>query len=341
MPAYVTDSPLGHKVGAHEAALSWLDGMAWLTAVVATPPGWTDEHQAHADRDQAHGTHGSHHTTGGRVLQGHPARHEGAVGDDEWEHRWASPESGADVPDFVTKGAAVYRAKQGLAEPKQSSHDVVAHKATSQRIAKAYDSMPADDPKAHPAYDALSHEVGKQFHHLTSPVEHGGMGVKVEVVDHDPYPSHHHLVQDLADNHRIKVLSTKSTGPHPRFTNEQNDQFRAVHDVFGHAGTGRPFDRHGEEAAWSEHASMFSPKARAALTTETRGQNASLINNGKFAEQKVGLLPSEFHDDSAVAGVHRRAMAHAAALLQRAIGWLDGRMTSDPALRKVPVPCAP
>ncbi len=100
---------------------------------------------------------------------------------------------------------------------------------------------------------------------------------------------------DDASKGVLKVLSTESTGAHPLFSNAQNDKFRAVHDYFGHAATGRGFGQDGEEAAWVHHSQMFTEKARGALTTETRGQNSFFNNRGKqFADQKVALLPEEF-----------------------------------------------
>lgn len=83
-----------------------------------------------------------------------------------------------------------------------------------------------------------------------------------------------------------------------------NDIFRIVHDYFGHIAEGVGFRADGEENAWRQHYAMFSPKARAALATETRGQN-SWVNFGPYAEsnktasgadtqyapQKIGLLP--------------------------------------------------
>lgn len=83
-----------------------------------------------------------------------------------------------------------------------------------------------------------------------------------------------------------------------------NDIFRVVHDYFGHAKEGVGFRADGEENAWRSHASMYSPDAAPAATTETRGQN-SWLNYGPhgdknrtaatadtvFADQKVGLLP--------------------------------------------------
>jgi hypothetical protein len=89
--------------------------------------------------------------------------------------------------------------------------------------------------------------------------------------------------------------------------------FRAVHDVFGHAATGRAFDPHGEEAAFRSHYAMFSPQARPAMATETRGQNS--VNNfgglpkGEFAEQKVVTLPST----QFITPIGRRAAFHKAA----------------------------
>ncbi len=79
-----------------------------------------------------------------------------------------------------------------------------------------------------------------------------------------------------------------------------NDMFRAVHDYFGHAMKGHQFGPKGELQAWGEHARMFSPKARLALTAETHGQN-SWVNFGPhsdkpvterpYAEQKATIMP--------------------------------------------------
>lgn len=91
-----------------------------------------------------------------------------------------------------------------------------------------------------------------------------------------------------------------------------NDIFRIVHDYFGHVKDGVGFRAGGEENAWRSHWAMFSPLARMALTTETRGQN-SWVNFGPSAEanktattattvyaaQKVGLLPSWVNQEGA------------------------------------------
>ena len=106
-------------------------------------------------------------------------------------------------------------------------------------------------------------------------VEYGGLGITVRVVDEDPYPDAESMVADVRQR-RLKVWASSATGnPHPYLSDGENDMFRAVHDVFGHAAAGRGFDPHGEEAAWLKHSGMYSPLARRALTTETRGQNCA------------------------------------------------------------------
>lgn len=94
-----------------------------------------------------------------------------------------------------------------------------------------------------------------------------------------------------------------------------NDVFRIVHDYFGHIKNGVGFRADGEENAWQSHASMYSPLARRAMTTETRGQN-SWVNYGPygeqnrtasgaetvFAPQKMGLLPLWVSEEGHVNG---------------------------------------
>src|SRR5262249_694938 len=66
----------------------------------------------------------------------------------------------------------------------------------------------------------------------------------------------------------------------------------------------------GEDNAWRSHVAMYSPLARQAMTSETRGQN-SWVNFGPYAkenkgasgadthyaDQKVGILPSWVWED--------------------------------------------
>lgn len=173
----------------------------------------------------------------------------------------------------------------------------------ARQVAAAYDRLPSFDRSAVPAYRAMRDEVGRQFDHLTKPETRGGLGMTVEVTKHDPYETHEfgRLFDDISNGH-MKVLSSAVTGGHPFFSDDENDMFRAVHDVFGHAGVGRGVDAHGEDAAYQKHASMFSPLARRALATETRGQNSSMNNSGGvFPEQKVALLPERMEEPNFMA----------------------------------------
>jgi GNAT superfamily N-acetyltransferase len=203
---------------------------------------------------------------------------------------WASGRYGPDSVKSARDGAKEYAFKVGIKQDDSIDYQTtVANRARAVRIADAYDELPVDDPKAYKAYTALATEVEAQFDYMTKT-----MGIKVEFVDEDPYKTSREMFADVSKG-TLKVLRTASTGSHPFFTDDQNDKFRAVHDFFGHAATGRGFGQDGEESAWVHHSQMFTETARAALTTETRGQNSWYNTRGKgFAEQKVALLPKEF-----------------------------------------------
>lgn len=174
---------------------------------------------------------------------------------------------------------------------------IVMPESVSQRVAAAYDALPDFDKSAVPAFKALREETKRQFDFMTGAQSKGGLGINVEVQDTDPYGDGNPLNaisefrDDVVNNNRMKVMSTKATGGHPFFTNDENDMFRAVHDTFGHLGSGRGVDFDGEEAAFQKHARMFTPTARQALATETRGQNSALRAHGDFQDQKVAILP--------------------------------------------------
>lgn len=173
-------------------------------------------------------------------------------------------------------------------------------------LALAYAELPEMDNGAVPAFRAFREETMRQLDCL---------GVDVIVTDSEPYASAASMMRDVRDSGRIRVLGTRVTGSHPFLTDDQNDAFRAVHDVLGHAAIRRGFDRHGEEAAYLQHRRWYSPLARLALTTETRGQNAALIASATFAPQKIAILPAEWQAVGALrpttAGEFRSALAQA------------------------------
>lgn len=241
---------------------------------------------AAADDDNLFHLGGTHHAACGRYL---PGRRTAALHVDE--SRLDRPADPSIQPvRHVLEGARAYAHGVGLDDPHRMSYsDVGTNPARLRSLAHAYHELPMDDPDAHKAFSDMAEQVRRQHDHLT-----GTMGVKVEPVSHDPYPDVQAMAADMRDNKRLQVLGTHVTGGHPHFDDQTNDMFRAVHDAFGHAATGRGFDRHGEEAAWLAHRAMFHGPAKQAMTTETRGQNATLIATGGFAPQKIALLPDRY-----------------------------------------------
>jgi hypothetical protein len=200
---------------------------------------------------------------------------------------------------FVQRAAVDYTKRTGVG--RYMAHQQYKALATSQvdpergfATALAYRDAEkrSEDPHIRASYEAMRQATNDQFEHMTRPAHLGGMGMKVEVTDHDPYPSPAHMAEDVSKG-RIKVLSTKVTGGHGYFSDEENDRFRAVHDVFGHAAIGRGFTRHGEEAAYLHHRQMYPDAAHAALASETRGQNSYLNfhpQNPGFPNQSDKLI---------------------------------------------------
>lgn len=228
---------------------------------------------------------GCHHIACGRRLRGH---HTAAA-------PWLESKMRRDAPHYeglsnMVEGARAYASLKGFDDP-HTGVDYHGIRQTADRIhhlAREYASLPHHDPQAVPHFEAMRQETNQQFDHLTK-----RMGVKVQTVDHDPYKHAGEMIADLRNNNRLKVLGTHMTGGHPYFSDEENDKFRAVHDAFGHAAIGRSFDGHGEEAAFHAHARMFSPMARAALASETRGQNGFVIKHGEFGPQKIAVMRKE------------------------------------------------
>lgn len=199
----------------------------------------------------------------------------------------------APVP-VAQAGARVYAKASGRPYSQKGLANTRADPTQGFRMAQAFghsvNSGPQSSPGIDRSYEALRQDIRSQHDFMTRPREQGGMGITHEVVPHDPYPAegtdryvfHNAMAHDVGTNRRIKTLATSTTAEadrgatHQALSNEDNDKFRAVHDVFGHAATGRGFSRDGEEAAYRSHIQMFSPQARQAATAELRGQNSYL-----------------------------------------------------------------
>lgn len=180
------------------------------------------------------------------------------------------------------------------------------------RTAAVFDKLKhqPDHPFVKKAYNQLKVELLAQHHHLTK------AGIKFEPWEQagQPYKDSKDMQADVLANKRIKYFKTTAGfGSDARFNDHPlmedvphmpgvkfNDLLRGVHDVLAHAKDGHQFGPKGEFQAWGEHARLFSPLARAALTTDTHGQN-SWVNFGPhshlpvaerpFGDQKAAVLP--------------------------------------------------
>jgi hypothetical protein len=205
-------------------------------------------------------------------------------------------------------------------------------KERAARVAAEYAAMAhaPGDPQVAAAYAAMIKETSAQYEEILK------SGLKVEFIrGADPYAASPRLaVLDMIENNHLWVFSTRDGfGSNATFDPKDNpllaetkfeisgekalanDIFRVVHDYFGHAMYGAGFRADGEENAWRAHSQMYSPQARRAMTTETRGQN-SWVNFGPhgetnrsasgsetvYADQKTGLLPAWVMHDGAPQG---------------------------------------
>lgn len=234
--------------------------------------------------------------------------------------------NGAAVFPRAVDVASRYMAARGLPyNPPHTYASVDVERA--RRIAQAYEQMEHNpqDPEVKAAYDAMIEETIAQYQAVVD------SGLVVEFIKgEDPYGNPRNMTDDVRNNNHMWVFSTRdgfgsnaefdvSDNPllqETEFTDANgepmlvNDLFRVVHDYFGHVKEGVGFRAGGEENAWRAHSAMYSPLARRAMTSETRGQN-SWVNYGPhgevnrtagpdetvYADQKIGLLPEWVAND--------------------------------------------
>jgi hypothetical protein len=131
------------------------------------------------------------------------------------------------------------------------------------------------DDLVNKSYSQLAKETEAQFNTLPVSMSFHQNG-------EGNYLSSNEMMKDVLGNNHLYVY--QGGDPH-EFLNavdpvtglNTNEKFRAVHDYYGHAAHGNSFGPKGEETAWGAHSQMFSPLAKLAMTSETRGQN-SVVN---------------------------------------------------------------
>lgn len=182
-----------------------------------------------------------------------------------------------EIPESsLAKQSAIGRAHQlaveGSPEYKSAVFDAYAKQMPDlleQVGAKNYDDL------MEKAYRQLAKETDEQFKQLPYNFSYHRAG-------EGDYKSSKEMMADVHGNKHLYVF--QGGDPHD-FLNRldkasglnENEKFRAVHDLLGHAIYGNQFGPKGEEVAWAIHQQMYSPLARLAMTAETRGQN-SLVN---------------------------------------------------------------
>lgn len=196
----------------------------------------------------------------------------------------------------------------------ETASTLVPDPAKSADTARLYEKLKhsPNNPKVRKAYDALIAETKAQFQHA----QKNGMQFEPWTRGGQPYQNSDHMRADVRENAHLYYFPTDSgfgehgTPDHPLMQVDKetglryNDMFRAVHDYFAHSVHPHQFGPRGEMRAWHEHAKMFSPLARLAMTAETHGQN-SWVNFGPhkdkpmterpYADQKATLMPVTQH----------------------------------------------
>ena len=182
-----------------------------------------------------------------------------------------------DIPESsLVKQSAIGRTHQlavdGSPEYKSAVFDAYAQQmpeVLEQAGAKNYDDL------LEKAYRQLAKETDAQFQALPFNFSYHRAG-------EGNYNSSKEMAADVHGNKHLYVF--QGGDPHD-FLNRidqasglnENEKFRAVHDLLGHAIYGNQFGPKGEETAWAIHKQMYSPLAQMAMTAETRGQN-SMVN---------------------------------------------------------------
>jgi hypothetical protein len=204
-------------------------------------------------------------------------------------------------------------------------------KNRAMEIADAFEAMKdnPNDPEVKAAYKAFVDETLEQAKFI---LEKTGLKVEMSKTG-DEYASPKDMLDDIRNNNHIYVFDSESgfgdtpitdqmRREHPLLQDsgmkdangvpmKANDVFRWLHDYITHGERGSDFSAVGEENAWDAHSRLYTPLARRALTTETRGQNSwtnfgkhmrnpdgtfkpAEGENVKYTPQKVGLLPEKF-----------------------------------------------
>jgi len=224
-----------------------------------------------------------------REMMADPGNFVRKTADDYAQRYTGSPYELPKIPESsLAKQSAIGRTFQLAAEddPKYKS-------AVFDAYAKKYPDLVEStgaqnyDQLMEAAYRQLAMETEKQFRSLPINMSYHRQG-------EGNYTSSGQMLKDIYGNRHMYVY--QGGDPHdflnaidPQTGLNTNEMFRAVHDFYGHAIHGNQFGPKGEEVAWAAHSKMFSPLARIAMTSETRGQNSFVNYTPLNAELKAQI----------------------------------------------------
>jgi len=222
--------------------------------------------------------------------------------------------------DHANVVARQYMDDAGI-EPGLPSSTEAIDQSEARRVADAYHNLQhnPDHPAVKKSYDAFKQETMAQFQAL----QDSGWKFELEGLEQvaERYPTAEKMIAEVNETRTLYTADDPGDMPsdHPLMEDAPgmpgwtyNQVFRAVHDIMGHVRAGVGFDILGEENAWRSHAQMYTPLAKGALATETRGQSNWVgygpegpgnqqaiadndIGRVKFPPQKAGLMSAEFH----------------------------------------------
>lgn len=282
----------------------------------------------HGDHDQS--SHGNWARGGGGVTDGKQGIGVSDAmdlgGDTPAEkHRraWVNRER-YDADPTAAAAAAAYRESIGLPEPDfgQDLTEIPCHLGRARKVA-AMAMLDFSDRNGKPSAEAIEAyaELGAQTEAQLAAMKAAGVEVeylsKQDIIDRgldpaglNPYPTAEAQKNSVAETGKLMIASLVDypESYHPILDSSQGgtyDQFRAVHDYFGHVAQATGFDRHGEFQAWLSHTSMFTGKARLAASSELHVENSFLVTTGQSAPHFSYLLPEEIANPFTSEGVFK------------------------------------
>ena len=191
-------------------------------------------------------------------------------------------------PSSLAKQSAIGRTFQ-LAADGDDAYKRSVFEAYGKRYPELVEATGAQnyDQLLEASYRQLAKETADQFHALPVNMSYHRAG-------EGNYQSSGEMLRDVYGNRHLYVY--QGGDPHdflnaldPESGLNTNEMFRAIHDFYGHAVHGNPFGPKGEEIAYGAHAQMFSPLARMAMASETRGQNSFVNYTPVNAELKARI----------------------------------------------------